>query len=47
MNNKHVEILLVDDRPADIELTIHVLRQNQLVVCVKQNADYRACVGHA
>src|SRR5712692_8392111 len=30
MNNKHVEILLVDDSPADIELTIHVLRQNQL-----------------
>jgi two-component system response regulator len=30
MNNKHVEILLVDDSPADVELTIHVLRQNQL-----------------
>jgi two-component system, response regulator len=30
MNNRHVEILLVDDSPADIELTIHVLRQNQL-----------------
>ena len=30
MRNRHVEILLVDDSPADIELTIHVLRQNQL-----------------
>ena len=30
MTNEHVEILLVDDCSADIELTIHVLRENKL-----------------
>jgi two-component system response regulator len=30
MSNNHVEILLIDDDPSDIELTMHVLRSNRL-----------------
>jgi two-component system, response regulator len=30
MPNNHVEILLIDDDPSDIELTMHVLRSNRL-----------------
>jgi two-component system response regulator len=51
MINEHVEILLVDDSPADIELTVHVLRQNQLASNIhvaedgKEALDFIFCRG--
>ena len=31
MNHEGIEILLVEDNPADVELTLHALRKNALV----------------
>lgn len=41
MNASEVEILLVDDSPADVELTIHELRRQQLAnrICVAEDGE--------
>lgn len=41
---EHVEILLVDDNPSDVELTIHALRQNQLANAIYVAEDGRAAL---
>jgi two-component system response regulator len=46
-----IEILLVDDNPSDIELTVHVLRQNKLANRIqiaedgKEALDFMFCRG--
>jgi len=46
-----IEILLVDDNPSDVELTIHVLRQNKLANLIdvvedgKEAPDFLFCRG--
>jgi two-component system response regulator len=46
-----IEILLVDDNPSDIELTVHVLRQNKLANLIqvaedgKEALDFMFCRG--
>ena|SRR5438105_11317527 len=49
--NRTVDILLVDDNPSDIELTIHVLRHNKLANSIhvaedgKEALDFVLCRG--
>jgi two-component system response regulator len=51
MTAKEVEILLVEDNPADVELTLHALRQNKLanrILVVRDGEealDYVSCRG--
>jgi two-component system, response regulator len=39
MTNRTVQVLLVDDSPADVELTIHVLRHNNLANSIQVAED--------
>ena len=41
---EHAEILLVDDNPSDVELTIHALRQNHLASAIYVAEDGRAAL---
>src|SRR4249920_3127730 len=49
--NKDLEILLVDDNPSDVELTIYALRQNHLANAIhvaedgKEALDFLFCRG--
>jgi two-component system response regulator len=49
--NSMVDVLLVDDNPSDIELTVHVLRQNKLANTIhiaedgKEALDFIFCRG--
>ncbi len=51
MTAKEIEILLVEDNPADVELTLHALRQNKLanrILVVRDGEealDYVSCRG--
>jgi two-component system response regulator len=51
MPQRNREILLVDDSPSDVELTIHALRQNRLAASIhvaedgKEALDYIFCRG--
>ena len=48
---RSIEVLLVDDSPADVELTVHVLRHNQLANKIqiaedgKEALDFIFCRG--
>ena len=39
MSSLGIEILLVDDSSADVELTLHALRQNAMVNCIHVTRD--------
>jgi CheY-like chemotaxis protein len=51
MTNRSIEVLVVDDSPGDVELTIHVLRHNHLANAIhvaedgKEALDFIFCRG--
>jgi len=51
INSRTVDVLLVDDSPSDVELTIHVLRHNKLANSIhvaedgKEALDFLFCRG--
>jgi CheY-like chemotaxis protein len=51
IDNRTVDVLLVDDSPSDVELTIHVLRHNKLANSIhvaedgKEALDFLFCRG--
>jgi CheY-like chemotaxis protein len=51
IDNRSVDVLLVDDSPSDVELTIHVLRHNKLANSIhvaedgKEALDFLFCRG--
>jgi len=46
MPNNEIEILLVEDNPADLELTLHALRQNRLANLIQVARDGEAALDY-